>query len=222
MEAEDPPKNGSGFNIGQIWTDNDGSWERIDGGWKSRTEGVASIIDEIILTGKKNGSSVSFADTYSKNNSSGFHMLSAEYNYYDRYGAFESNLKLLSGEVTNHTFNGLLPMALDVDAKASVASAKIGDRLETKDFNLYGEAAGSELSARANLTIGVLTGENSKYGIANSAGIGASVLEGKLNGGVTIFGVRVGAEAKDCLECAKAEYKYEFYYDKKQVDYALI
>lgn len=60
-----------------------------------------------------------------------------------------------------------------------------------------------------------MTGENSKYGIANSGGIGASVLEGKLNGGVTIFGVRVGAEAKGCLECAKAEYKYEFYYDNK-------
>lgn len=106
-------------------------------------------------------------------------------------------------------------MALDVDAKASVASAKIGGRLGTKDFNLYGDASGSELSARANLIIGVLTGENSKYGIDNSVGIGASVLEGKVNGGVTIFGIRVGAEVKGGLECAKAEYSYGIYYDNK-------
>ncbi|WP_442872825.1 RHS repeat-associated core domain-containing protein [Bergeyella sp. RCAD1439] len=215
MEAEDPPKNGNEFLVGHIWTDKDGSWKRINGGWRSITEGQSSIIDEVVLTGKKNGGSVSFAGAYSKDNKSGFHLLSAGYNHYGQYGAFESNLKLLSGEVTNHTFTGALPMALDVDAKASVLSAKVGGRLGTRNFNVYGEASGSELSTRTNLTIGVLTGENQKYGVANSAGIGASVLEGKVNGGVTIFGVRIGAEAKGCLECAKAEYKYEFYYDNK-------
>ncbi|QCX53796.1 RHS repeat-associated core domain-containing protein [Elizabethkingia sp. JS20170427COW] len=210
-----PPNNDGGYKNGQIWTDSDGSWERTNGGWESKTEGQSSVIDEVVLTGKKNGGSVSFADAYSKDNKSGFHLLSAGYNHYGQYGAFESNLKLLSGEVTNHTFTGALPMALDVDAKASVLSAKVGGRLGTQNFNVYGEASGSELSARANLTIGVLIGENQKYGVANSAGIGASVLEGKVNGGVTIFGVRIGAEAKGCLECAKAEYKYEFYYDNK-------
>ncbi|WP_343680070.1 polymorphic toxin-type HINT domain-containing protein [Chryseobacterium arthrosphaerae] len=51
-----PPNNSNGYSIGQVWTDGEGWWERVDSGWKN-TKTNEMAVDEIELSGGGGGGS---------------------------------------------------------------------------------------------------------------------------------------------------------------------
>lgn len=44
-----PPEDPNAYDVGDIYTDSDGSWKRVEGGWEAVTEGQTNIVDEIVL-----------------------------------------------------------------------------------------------------------------------------------------------------------------------------
>lgn len=44
-----PPEDASGYEIGYIYTDSQGSWERVEGGWKALNVEQTNLVDDIVL-----------------------------------------------------------------------------------------------------------------------------------------------------------------------------
>ncbi|MDR6404451.1 MULTISPECIES: DUF6443 domain-containing protein [Chryseobacterium] len=194
-----PPDDSGGYNIGQIWTDSDGSWERINGGWKSTTDGQPSVIDQALVTGKADGGYANMNLTYNNENTTGYNFLSTGYNKNGDYAGFESNATLVHASYTNNTGTGALPLAFDLGGEASILSSSLSARLGTENYNISGNANGSMWSVNANAAAGLLTGEGDRYGALLDGNVGAQVLKGEVSGSATLFGMTfkgtVGATA---------------------------
>lgn len=184
-----PPENSGGFLAGDVWTDNDGSWVRVNDGWESQTKGQPNVIDAIQLLGKADGGYANMNLTYNNENTTGYKFLSTGYNNVGDYAGIESNISLMHASYTNNTGTGAVPLAIDFGGEASILSSTVSGVLGTKDYNLSGNANGSMWSANGNLAGGAFTGEGNKYGVLLDGNVGAQVLKGEVSGTATLFGV---------------------------------
>ncbi|PZU82744.1 MAG: hypothetical protein DI529_13770 [Chryseobacterium sp.] len=120
-----------------------------------------------------------------------------------------------SGSYSNNTGTGALPLALDLEASATVMSGSTSGRLGTTDNNIFGNASGSMWSTNANLSAGVFTGEGQKTGLLADGNIGAYGLKGEISGGATLFGVSMQGTLGGTLGSAHIGATGGFYYDGK-------
>jgi len=177
-----PPNNDGSLNIGKTWTDSDGSWKRMNGGWQS-------IIDKISVTGKANGGYANGDLSYRSGNTNGYKFISTGFNKNGNYGSFESNLSLAHGSYTNNTGTGAVPLAFDLGSEASILSSNISARLGTENNNVSGNANGSIWSTNANAAGGFFTGEGDRYGVLFDGNVGAQALKGEVSGSASLFGI---------------------------------
>lgn len=93
-------------------------------------------------------------------------------------------------------------LSAKVEASASVAKGEAEVTTGNEEYNVHAKAEGSVLTAKAEAEggIGKVTYKNGSgitqtgYGVVGEAGAEAYVAEGKVSGGVTIFGVKFGVE----------------------------
>jgi RHS repeat-associated protein len=207
--AQSDPPPGAPFSHGTIWKDSDGKWA-----WDSKNRIWQG------LEGSKDIGNTSFSKSIfgnSETNSiTSVHAVQVGASYEGTYGSISGNAKTLTAVYTNNTGDGAAPLAVDISGKASTLSAQADARLGTVNYNVFGGAKGDLMSANANVSAGIFTGEGGKKGLLLDDNIGAKVLSGDVSFGGTLFGISLKGTAGATAVSAHAGAGINFYYDTKE------
>jgi hypothetical protein len=207
--AQSDPPPGAPFSHGIIWKDSDGKWA-----WDSKNrlwEG---------LEGSKDIGNTSFSKSIfgrsDTNSSTSMHAVQVGASYEGTYASLSGNAKALTAVYTNNTGDGAVPLAADISGKASTLSVQTDARLGTTNYNVFGGAKGDLMSANANLSTGIFTGEGGKKGFILDGGIGVKTLSGDVSFGGTLFGISLKATTGATAASAHIGAGAGFYYNGKE------
>ncbi|MCD2261040.1 RHS repeat-associated core domain-containing protein, partial [Psychroserpens luteolus] len=146
------------------------------------------ILDEVVIVAPRYTENISEFDYGAKNGHAYAHVLKGNIEYDSKYLGASTNFSFLSADA-KFNLNGRF--ALDATAEASFFKEDVSLRLGTDDFNVNGKGEFEFLSANAELSGGVLTGNDGRYGLAAKAEAGAYTVKADVTGGFTLFGVEV-------------------------------
>jgi RHS repeat-associated protein len=162
-------------------------------------------------------------------NFSVFNSLQSKRSYEGSLGQFNFNfdsfLAQISGDaqfigVNAHNYTntgGYLygPLAIDVGADVYIAKGNVDTRIGTKNINFNANLNGCVGCAEANVTSGVLVGENGKYGLYRDTNIGAYGAKGEYSFSFSLFGLKFTDTVGGSLYSAHAGSTWGGYYDNK-------
>jgi len=132
------------------------------------------------------------------------------------YAGVKGKVAGFQANATNDTGTGAAPLAVVASTEAAAfkaeANARIGREYGT---NLQVDATGKALTANADGTVGILTGEGDKYGAYVGGNVGAYGLEGDVNPSFTLFGfLKIGFTIGGSVGSAHAGGGVGAYYDQ--------
>jgi RHS repeat-associated protein len=174
------PTNGQIFKTtGATYTYGNGQWTR-DGGQ----------LDEVMV--KPEGAYASPGIAYTTPTKGVIAGYSMGYSGANNLGTADINVTGFRAEYTNASGTGSLNLALDGGFKVTglQGSASFTEGLE--DTNIGIATEGNLLLAEANVTAGILTGENDKVGAYLGAEAGAYAAKGEITPNFTLFGIKFG------------------------------
>lgn len=202
--------------IGDVYKVGDATYTNMkDGGW-TRT---GLDLGEVNVNASPVGFYKSFFkmgtygnDSYQRNTAFAY-LMNSGYNYQDENWDLKANWSVGHLTATNYTGSGKHNLALHAEAKGSVLQASISAKQGDEKFGSISELSGKVLSAEAEETFGILTGEGSKYGVMAGVKAGASVASYEYTGGIKIFGVTVSFQKGNSYMSAEVSAGGGVYYD---------